>query len=102
MDALDLSSGMVPDYSDWLKRAVRHGASSTESSPRTLFGILSGPEALWGLSCDSSLRTPVSWAVTLPILVLLGPNQGMKEVSSRVKTLWNSLIKMRALSLAAE
>ena len=76
---------MVPDSSDWLKRAVRHGASSAESSLRTLVGILSGPEALWGLSSDSSLRTPASWAVTLPILVLLGPNQGMKEVSSRVK-----------------
>ena len=64
----------MPGSKDWLESAVRLGTSSVASSFDTLFGILLGPETLWGLSWTSSFRTAGSHAVTLPIQVLQGPN----------------------------
>ena len=49
MLALVHASGSVPVFSDCWKRTAIAGANSVAHSFRTLFGILSGPEALLAL-----------------------------------------------------
>ena len=52
--ALVQSEGMIPLSSFWLKRASRAGAKTLANSLCTRFGILSGSDALCGLSDESS------------------------------------------------
>ena len=98
------SLGTVPRCKVWVNSAVRAGASSHASSLRTRPAIPSGPEDLLGLSLDSSFCTPGLWISRggiVPLTNLLGPNQGMEEVSSLLNTDLNSPSKMAAFDFAS-
>ena len=88
--------------SDWLSGAWnskdRAGASSTAVSFKNLAGILSGPEALFGLTFLSSLVIP---SVEMTISSIMGDLEGPKfgtESNIGENTLENCLLRASAFS----
>ena len=79
--------GNSPVDSDCWKMTVRAGASSWESSFKTLQGKLSGPDAFEGFYLPSSFSSPLQSISMFPILGYDGPDsQGIDVRASCVKT----------------
>ena len=94
------SFGSSPESTDSWKISDRLGASWCAQSFNILFGMLSGPEALDGFTCDKSLDTPSTVMLSggmfcLAVLVVFGSSPG----GSLVKTDWNCFTSISAFPL---
>ena len=81
--------------------ADRTGASSFESSFKTMFGIWSGPDALCGWRAARSFSMPSLLMTRSSIFDLQGPSQGIEFTSSVVKTPLNSFRRMSAFAFGS-
>ena len=80
------SSGTVPESRDFWKIAISDADISSASSLRILAGIMSGPQALFGLIFLKSFAAPSSVTMMAGIGEQGSPlGCGILEVSSRVK-----------------